>query len=277
MRGSAFIVTTLVSFTSFAATASVAAAQTPRAIVHVTAHDSTGAVIPAAELTITRGLKDVVAHGTTDESGDAYLSVETKDSSDVQVTMRKIGYARGDRFFSIAPHDTARVTVTVARTHNTLDAVKVTAKAKDQRWTSYHLVADEIEASNEPMDNAWDVIKALRPVMLTSRGGCGTGVREVWVNGKRIRLPLPPTGLVRARERVGAPIDARFSQAAVSILSDIAPEHIQELNYHDCFDASMAAVGNNNAVFVTLKPGVVYKENVGSFVAEETPASRATR
>jgi hypothetical protein len=41
-------------------------------------------------------------------------------------------------------------------------------------------------------------------------------------------------------------------------MSDIAPEHIQEINYHDCFDTSMAAVGSTNAIFIVLKPGVVY-------------------
>jgi hypothetical protein len=59
----------------------------------------------------------------------------------------------------------------------------------------------------------------------------------------------------------------------ISILSDIAPEHIAEINYHDCFDTSMAAVGNNNAIFVVLKPGVVYQMNVGSFVMDQ-PAKK---
>ncbi|HEY4133554.1 MAG TPA: hypothetical protein VGM50_23240, partial [Gemmatimonadaceae bacterium] len=167
------------------------------------------------------------------------------------------------------PRDTAHVTITVAHNSNTLAPVEITAKKKDQRWTSYHVDADEIEASNEPMDNAWDVIKYLRPVMLTSRGGCRTGVREVWVNGKRIRLPLLPTRADLQRARVGVPLDARYTPASVSILTEIAPEHIAEINYHDCFDTSMAAVGNNDAVFVTLKPGVVYQENVGSFVLDE--------
>src|SRR5262249_2406655 len=113
------------------------------------------------------------------------------------------------------------------------------------------------------------VVKRLRPDMLTSRGGCNTGVQEVWVNGKRIRLPLLPTGMVAARARVGAPPRARFSYVAVSVLSEILPEHIQEIIYHDCFDATMAAVGSTNAIFVVLKPGVTYVQDVGSFVVEQ--------
>jgi hypothetical protein len=37
----------------------------------------------------------------------------------------------------------------------------------------------------------------------------------------------------------------------------------------------MAAVGSVNAVFVVLKPGVVYQENVGSFVVETTADNAA--
>ena len=86
--------------------------------------------------------------------------------------------------------------------------------------------------------------------MLTSRGGCATGVREIWVNGKRIRLTLLPTPMVRERARVGAPVNARFGYVPLVVLSEIAPEHIQELVYHDCFDTSVAAVGSNDAIFV---------------------------
>jgi hypothetical protein len=240
----------------------------PRGIVRVVARDSTGAPVALAELTIKRGLQDVLARGTTDSAGRAILSVEAKDPTDMQVTMRKIGYARGDRFFAVLPHDTAFVTITVPAPGQSLAAVKVTAPRGDPRWNSYHLDADEIEQTKEPLLDAWDMVKKLRPVMLTSRGGCETGIQDVWVNGKRIRLPLRPIGTAAIRANVGAPLRARYSYIPVSVLSDIAPEHIQEMTYHDCFDTSMAAVGNNNALFVVLKPGIMYQQDVGSFVID---------
>ena len=243
-------------------------AQTPRSFVRVTVRDSTGALVPSAELTVTRGLHDVIAHGSTDQGGHAVLPIEVKDSTDLSITMRKIGYKRSDRFFEIGPNGTADVTLTVAPPRTTdLAPVTVTARP-DPKTMSYHLDADQIDAADLPVDNAWELIKRLRPDMLTSRGGCETGAQEVWVNGKRIRLPLYPTGIAAARARVGVPPRARFSYVPVSVMSDIAPEHIQEINYHDCFDTSMAAVGNNNAIFIVLKPGVEYKENVGSFVLD---------
>ena len=240
------------------------------AVVRVSAHDSTGKPIPNAELAVVRGLHEVLAHGSTDSSGSAVLSVSgLRDSTDLQVVMRKIGYQRGDRFFPLYPHDSATVKIAVASMPARLAAVEVRA-ATDLKWKSYHLDADDIANSDLPFTDAWDVVKRLRPDILRSRGGCETGVQEVWINGKRIVLPLPPTGMAKTRALVGAPPRTRISYIPVSVLSDIAPEHIQEMTYHDCFDASIAAVGSVNALFVTLKPGVAFQRDVGSFVVDSS-------
>jgi hypothetical protein len=265
----AHVLTRLASAFAIAGLVGVANAQsTTRALVRVTARDSSGAVIPSAELTVTRGLHDVVARGSTDDGGHAVLPVDIDEIEDLQVTMRKIGYARGDRFFELAPHGAADVAITVARRPATsLAPVTVTAE-RDFKWLSYHLDADQIDTAHVFATNSWELIKRMRPDMLTSRGGCDTGALEVWVNGKRIRLPLRPTGLAAANAFVGAPPRARVSYVPISVMSDIAPEHIQEINYHDCFDTSMAAVGSTNAIFIVLKPGVVYQQDVGSFVLD---------
>ena len=249
--------------------ATIAGAQSPaRATIHVTAHDSSGAPVTGAELTVIQGLNDVLAHGTTDSVGQARIVVPgLKEKSDLEVVMRKIGYVRGDQFFTTNPRDLVDLTITVPNPKSTLATVKVTAKV-DPKWKSYHLSADDIANSNLPLTDGWDVVKRLAPDMLTSRGGCATGAQDVWVNGKRIRLPLRPTGMAAARARVGVPFRARFSYVPVSVLSDIAPEHIEEITYHDCFDTSLAAVGSDNAIFVTLKPGVAYVQDVGSFVLD---------
>jgi hypothetical protein len=175
--------------------------------------------------------------------------------------MRKIGYKRGDRFFDVGPRDTAAITITVAKPKSTeLAAVNVTARA-DLRYASYHLDADDIEKADIPLLDGWDGVKKLRPDMLTSRGGCRTGVQEVWVNVSH-RPTLEPTGTVASS--ASASRRARGS-ATCGPLSEIAPEHISELIYKDCFD-QVAMVGATNAVFVVLKPGVVYQQDVGSFV-----------
>jgi hypothetical protein len=254
--------------------ATIAGAQLPTGFIRVTARDSSGAPVPAAELVVSKGLRDVIARGTTDSLGHALLGVQVSDSTDLQVTMRKIGYQRGDHFFAVAPHDTTRVTIVVGRPVTGLAPVRVTGEMS-LKMKSYYLNADQIEAADLPgADNAWEVVKRMRPDILTSRGGCGTGVREVWVNGKRIRLTLLPTPMQRERARVGAPPSARFGYVPLVVLSEIAPEHIQEIVYHDCFDATMAAVGSTDAIFVQLKPGVAYVQDVGSFVVDDAAIAR---
>ena len=239
-----------------------------RAIVRVSARDSSGVPVQRAELTVVHGLRDVVARGTTDDEGQGTLIVpDLKDSTDYQVVMRRIGYTRTDRFFSVGPRDTAKIEFVVGHPTPTLAPMKITAEA-DVLRKSYYLDADDIANSDWHFVNGWDVLKRLRPDMLTSRGGCETGAQEIWVNGKRIRLPLLPTGIARATALVGVPSRARFTYVPVSVLSEIEPEHIESITYHDCFDHTMAVVGSVNAVFVVLKPGVVYQENVGSFVVE---------
>ncbi len=266
----------IVALTTLAALAG--AQSSNHAVVRIAARDSAGTPIPLADVAITKGLKDVIAHTTTDSSGRAIMSVAVNDSTDFQLTMRKIGIRRTDRFFQVGPKDTAVVNLVVAPPHGTdLAPVRVVEKRVRNRFESYDLTADDIQNSDRFLVNGWEAVKLLRPVMLTSRGGCATGALEVWVNGKRIRLPLRPTGLDSARALVGAPPHTRVSYVPISVMSSIAPEHIQEVHYHDCFDHSMAVVGSNDAIFITLKPGVVYVENEGSFVVSEAEERKASQ
>ena len=245
--------------------------KTLHAYLRVSARDSSEVPIAGAELTVTRGLHDVLARGTTDDNGLGLLSFEASDSLDLQVTMRKIGFARTDHFFGAAPMDTAVVMLVAARNkNNTLDAVKITAK-RDVKTASYEVNADDIANTDQTLFDGFDILKKMRPDILTSRGGCRTGVQNVWVNGKRIVYPLPANTIAAQRARVGVPPRARFTYAAISVLTDIAPEHIEEMIYKDCFDHSMAVVGSQDALFIILKPGVGYERGVGSFV-DDAPA-----
>src|SRR6185312_14086347 len=84
--------------------------------VRVTAKDSSGAPVPGAELTVTRGLKEVLAHGRTDSLGRGVMVIDGNagEDADLEVTMRRIGYPRGDRFFDLSPRDTTDVAIVVA-------------------------------------------------------------------------------------------------------------------------------------------------------------------
>jgi hypothetical protein len=43
------------------------------------------------------------------------------------------------------------------------------------------------------------------------------------------------------------------------------------MRFRDCFDTTVPDVGGSNALFVVLKPGVVYEPGVGSYVADKWP------
>src|SRR6185437_2228815 len=227
---------------------------------------------PAAELTVVEGLNDVIARGTTYDAGHANLSIDLLgDGSDVQIVMRKIGYARGDRFVSVKPHQALDVDIMVAHPHASLAAVRVTADANLER-KSYFIDADAIANSPRPLFDAFDIVKKLRPDMLTS-GGC-PGIQDVWVNGKRVVLPLLPIGMAATHATVGLPPDARISYIPITVLSEIAPEHIESMTYKDCWDTSNSLVHGNNALFIVLKPGVEYQQDVGSFVVDQPLAAK---
>jgi hypothetical protein len=269
------ITSALVILATFAAVAGAqtpATSEGPRAFVHIIATDSSGAPVAGAEVTIRTGLTDVVAQGRTNDEGNEVLSVVVRDSANFQLTMRKVGYPRGDRFFAIGPFDTTKVHIVVPTlSTGAVQLAEVDVRAKRvSPTTSYTLSADEIENAKGFLPNGWEVLKQLRPAMLASRGGCPSGAQNIWVNGQRIRLPLPVSGMAAARANVGLPPRTRVSYAVVSVLADIQPEHIAEIHYKDCLDHSAAMVGATDAIYVTLKPGVIYQRNVGSVVLAET-------
>ena len=71
--------------------------------------------------------------------------------------------------------------------------------------------------------------------------------------------------MVLARARAGVPFHSFFTAGVLSVLGDVSADHISEMSYHDCFDTSVHAVGANNAIFITLKPGVAFQPGIGTF------------
>ena len=98
-------------------------------------------------------------------------------------------------------------------------------------------------------------------------------MQDVWVNGRRYPAGFSiPDQWVVSRARAKGRGWQRTPAGTITMLSEIRPEHIAELNYRDCFDHNMKQVGSNNALFVTLKPGVAYRQGRGTFVVGDTAA-----
>lgn len=249
-------------------------ARTPPSLVRVTVADFKGIGVADAEVTLMLGLKTVVAKARTNAEG-AHAFVINLDSTDYSVVVRKNGYARGDRFFA-ALSTTLDVAVTLNRAES--ESAEET-DAKQRRQRSYHIAADEIAATDAPLASAVDVVVRLRPDIVTSRSGTWggdsrfgcPGIESIWVNDYRyISSFATPSLNVAMRAKGPGNRAARLGAGNMTFLSEIAPEHIEAIDYRDCFDSTESRLGTTNALFITLKDGVGYRPGHGTFVMGDT-------
>jgi len=255
-------------------------------VIHVVVVDTARRPMPGVELSVVRGLNQQIANGTTDSSGRSDLRV-AHDSGAYQVVARRIGYQRAVHFFAKAFGDTIGIQLEMRRAVQVLEAVAVTEK-QDLATKSYHIDADEIANSNRTIIDATDILTKLRPDMLDGRSGM-CALQNVWVNGRYIEFaPNNDHALLRRGTAPTAPEarpvfsgkggmsprglrstpQQRAADVAWSVLSTIKPEHIDEINYVDCFKDPVHKRNSDNAVYVVLKPGVDFISGIGSFVAD---------
>ena len=261
---------------------SAAAQQPPRNVaVVIEVVDSAGRPVDGAELTLTRGLKQVVAHGQSDSRGQRTLTAP-RLGEPIQVTARKIGFAPASAFVRPAGQPTIDVRLVVYRAVQTLAPVAVTAREDILRKRN-HLDADDILNSPRPILDGLDAITKLRPDIVDppeSSPADPCGLFNLWVNGRRV--PLPPDSMpvddAMISSRLATLTPAPRKWVAVA-LSQIKPEHIEEVTYKGCNDTSMEGVGARNAAFIVLKPGVGYDWSKGSFVVgdDDTAAGSIAR
>ncbi len=251
-------------------------------VVRVRVVDTLGAPVANAEVSALRGLNTVVTGGVTDSAG--LRTIRVPRGGDYQVVARRIGFQRADQFFS-AYRDSVALRVILRVATQTLPMVSVTAE-QDVRRRAYHVDADEIASSKRPIFDGLDILTKLRPDIIYSRvPGCV--VQSVWVNGKRIVYPPVNEVLAqkagqqrrvsRATPHQGATGLAAVNLTVQSVMASIHPEHIEEVNYADCNDMSVDKVGGNNAVFVSLKAGVMFQPGLGSFVIDAPGSPKGGR
>lgn len=259
------------------------AAQQRDALVRVRVVDSAGAPIANADVSALRGLTTVVVGGPTDSLGRRSFTVPR--GGDYEVVARRIGYQRGDQFFS-AVHDSVGLKIVLRTAPTSLPAVSVTAQ-EDVKRKAYHLDADDIANSNRLILDGLDLITKLRPDIIYSRipdiyhssfPECAP--KYMWVNGRRIVFP-PLTNPALAdrmrQQRIASRATPHLSPTGLavtsltiqSVLTSIHPEHIEELTFADCNDRTVDKVYGNNAIFVTLKPGIGFEPGVGSYVLQD--------
>jgi hypothetical protein len=283
------------AYLAFAATVGLASApaaaraqRTRDLVIHVVVVDTATHGIAGVELSVVRGLNEQVTRGVTDATGSSDLRVP-HDSGAYQVIGRRIGYQRAVHFFAKALGDTIGIRLEMRRAVQVLEAVAVTEK-EDVARKSYHIDADEIANSSRTIIHVNDILTKLRPDMLDGRSGT-CSLQNVWVNGQYIEFaPEDPHALLRRGVAPTPPASAsrpilsgkggtsprglrstpaqRAAAVAWSVLWSIKPEHVDEINYVDCFRDPVHKRNSDNAVYVVLKPGIDFIAGIGSFVAD---------
>ncbi len=267
-----------------AALAASAQAQAPASTgsgaVRIRVTDPTGAPLPEATVSLIRGLRDIVAQGTTGADGVRILAAPIA-GGEVQVVVRRIGFLRADQFLVRLGTDTLSVTVPLTPASQELAAVRITDQqlVRQRRLT---IDADAIAGARRPVFDALDVVTKLRPDMVfglgtTRRQGCPP-LQDVWVNGRRVRLStlavdptLIPEQRMHARARRAASRLQARSKSSLGLglqtaLLTIKSEHIAEMRVTDCGESPAELAASSSALFITLKPGVDYREGLGSYV-----------
>lgn len=229
--------------------------------------------IAAVDVAISRspGVGAILAK-QTNQAGLATFKVERSNAPHVVMT-RKIGWTPAERPVEIGKADSVHISMHLRPAAVELDAIVVEAKRP-----YYILAASEIAASRRPVRDALEALQKLKPAMLYDRDRCpGEVVDNVWINGRRILFMASNTpilggrssrtiGNVRVRTQGGR---AGAEPPAVdSVLASIRVEHVQDIRLVNCWDTSLPGVGSNNALYVSLKPGVDWDWKHGSFVPE---------
>jgi hypothetical protein len=267
-------------------------AQQPGSIIRIRVVDTARAPVASADVVVLRGLTDAVANGVTDASGGRRFVVP-RGNDELQIVARRVGFQRADVFFR-ADRDSVALVLVMRLAPRELPAVQISADA-DLKRKRYHATADDIAASTRPIYSGLDVVTKLRPDMMDPPGQglfdrCG--LYYLWINGERIVFPPIDPGLAIAtsQQRRGARAVANKAAgrspnytglmtvpvSVQSALSRIRPEHIDEMNYVDCRDASNELVNGRNALFVLLKPGIGYDMVRGSYVVDHEAREAAS-
>ena len=292
------LVRSLLSTLSLASLVSVAEAQTHAGRVDVIVRDSAGAPVASSEVSVVQGLNLSRAAGSTDDRGRVSLAIADVASAhdDYQLVVRKIGFARTERFFRFQ-RDTMSFEISLRRVPQELAPVVVTAE-EDLKRKSYHIDAEAIANSDRVLIHATDILAKLRPDMICGRNcspmaGAAARTRNpvracpglafsqptkcpvndapvspntnVWVNGKRLRMVIPDE-MAMARQ---TGVLVGLMPGTMTVLSEIKPEHIAEMTYVDEFDTSIPKIGAQGGLFIVLKDGVVYEPGKESYLPEE--------
>ncbi len=256
---------------------SVAAAQSmPSAGVSVSVRREDGSPVNGATVIVQRAGVGALYIGTTDDLG-AYTVRFAADSGQYAVVARKIGLIPVTTPVRVVSGVIDSIIVTLQSSTVALDTVRVVADAA--RQGAYLLRASNIASSSRTVYDAFDAMSKLQPDMLGDRGRNCQTAQNLWINGTRVFFLHHAVSAVRvtqpslAAPGTNAAQTGRIAPRAASgsaaptikdYLRSVKSEDIAEIRYVNCWDTSMPDVGTNDAIYITLKPGVSWDLKNGS-------------
>jgi hypothetical protein len=262
-----------------------------------------GAVaVSGAQVTVIQGLRDVVAQGPTDAAGRRVLLLPppADTARGFELDVRKLGFERATRYVRPRLDDTVSLIIVLSRTAQTLDTMRVTEQ-EDVKRRNYHVGADEIASSSRFLGDAGDIIEKVRPqivwglrgrppiqrtisatgrrvvrrtnipdpttrpVMTSTFGSpCESTIQDIWINGKRVVFANDDPRSLAPRDP-SSPL-GQLPGKLLTTLALIHAEHVAEMTFVECGDYSVVKARGDNALFVTLKPGVRFEQRRGTYV-----------
>jgi hypothetical protein len=280
VRGGLFVVIACTALATVARSQSAGRALNQLGVVRVVVSDPAGAPLPNVAISI--AVRDsVVATTTTDPNGRRTLALEPGPLPYV-VTMRLIGYVPRRDSVTVSGPDTATLAVTLARAPVLLDTLRTSVRTSRR---AYAISGGEMLLHEPDALNVFDAIRKIRPEILGDRmRGCPY-VANLWVNG-RWQVLAPWDTIVPLRTYVAERADPRGSRritkaviashADASLpLGSLDPHHVIDIRYSGCSGPAPLGPRSLDALYVTLKPGIAYDPEKGSFVADSALARRA--
>lgn len=240
------------------------------AVVRVSVTSRDGMPLSGADVVIAWAAQGLLS-GVTDERGRFDFSLTT-DTGAYSVIARKIGFAAGTRLINPVAGQSLDITIVLSSVALSLDTVRTIAE--QLRSKNYRIDAADIAGDHRAIYDAYDAALKLRPNMLGDRGRLCPSVAYVWINGRRVFWKSPPSPMARRvytspapTSRIVAPSTHAAGGAAPTVpdfLRSVKSEDIAEMRYVNCWDTSMPELGTNNALFITLKPGIAWDWKNGS-------------
>ena len=124
-------------------------AQTAPSVLVVRVTGSEATPISGVDISVMRDMRTVVAQSNTDGAGRHAFKLEHQDGS-LEIVARKIGFVRGDRFFTLG-RDTTLISIVLQRAVQSLETVRVSAQ-EEAKHKSYFVDAYVI-ANSDPVED----------------------------------------------------------------------------------------------------------------------------